>query len=354
MEQTVAQQSYWHSTKDFHLIVGSTFGTQWWFIGFSIVGYLLSLNLLSKYMQKRQALKLKTVASIHNFFLSGLSLVTALGILYELMYGPCPESEQTNRLMKFLFQKRGTPLVGRIYWWCYVYLLSKWYELIDTWIIILRKAQKGVTYLHVLHHSGMLMMVTSWFAANFGALWLPAFLNSLVHVVMYLYYGCATLGIRWRLRNYITIIQLIQFFIGIVYFAIFIPGRMFFGLNASGNLLMMILNSVADAYFFYLFYDFYQQSYKNKKKAHDLENEKKSLEEGKNSDVINKEINNYNLSLTSPSSSYLSSSGFSVSNSASSQADSYLLKTSTTENSAFNMTAVLPNPMSPIKVPMSS
>jgi len=61
-------ESYWHSTINFHLIPGKTFGTQWWFIGFSVIGYLLSLYYLTKFMEKRPPYKMKTFALIHKFF----------------------------------------------------------------------------------------------------------------------------------------------------------------------------------------------------------------------------------------------------------------------------------------------
>lgn len=174
-----------------------------------------------------------------------------------------------------------------MYWWSYIYHLTKWYELIDSIIIVLRKSKKGLSYLHVLHHAGMLMMVDLWFYAGFGALWGPPMVNSMVHVIMYLYYGMTALGHRWKLRNYITIIQLIQFSLGGIYFLIYLPGRLFFNLDANGNLIIMCVSCFVDLYIFYLFFDFYKKEYVEKKnnikgkKKEENKREMGKMEEGR-------------------------------------------------------------------------
>ena len=179
---------------------------------------------------------------------------------------PLPPSAN-SRLLYYIFPPHGQRLIGRLYFWSYIYHLTKYYELIDTYIIILRKPAKGLTYLHVLHHTLMMMMVAWWFAADFGAVWIPPLFNSAVHVLMYLYYGMNSLGKRWKLRNYLTGIQILQFITGAVYFVIYLPGRMFFDMNVNGNLVIMSASCCVDLYFFYLFADFYQREYKNKKKS---------------------------------------------------------------------------------------
>ncbi|KAH7822679.1 fatty acid elongase [Monocercomonoides exilis] len=263
---TQVQESWWEATKHFEFKVGVTPFTQPWFIAMSMILYLAGLYFGTKYMENRPAYKLRMFTAIHNFILCGLSFVMAAGMLYEVWIRPIPEEAHRSWAKYAVCAPRGSPMVGRLYWWCYVYHLSKWYELIDSFIIVLKKSQKGLTFLHVLHHSGMMMMVVSWFAANFNTVWFPCAFNSIVHVVMYLYYGMSSLGHRWRLRHYITTFQLVQFSSGAVYFALYIPGRLFFGTDCSGNLFIMSIGCLVDLYFFYLFYDFYQTEYKLKKK----------------------------------------------------------------------------------------
>ena len=50
----------------------------------------------------------------------------------------------------------GTPATGRIYFWSYIYYISKFYELGDTAILVFK--QKPVSFLHVYHHSLVMLM----------------------------------------------------------------------------------------------------------------------------------------------------------------------------------------------------
>lgn len=45
------------------------------------------------------------------------------------------------------------PLSGALHYWCYVYYLSKYYELLDTLLLVLRR--KRIILLHALHHGLM-------------------------------------------------------------------------------------------------------------------------------------------------------------------------------------------------------
>nr|KAF6443630.1 ELOVL fatty acid elongase 1 [Molossus molossus] len=101
----------------------------------------------------------------------------------------------------------------RVAW---LFLFSKFIELMDTVIFILRKKDGQVTFLHVFHHS---VLPWSWWwgvrIAPGGMGSFHAMINSSVHVIMYLYYGLSALGpvaqpyLWWK--KHMTAIQLIQF-----------------------------------------------------------------------------------------------------------------------------------------------
>jgi len=98
-------------------------------------------------------------------------------------------------------------------WW---YYFSKLLEFCDTIFFILRKKDKQLTFLHVYHHSTMFSLW--WIGIKWvpsGSTFLPAMVNSFIHVLMYSYYGLSALGphiskyLWWK--KYLTILQLIQF-----------------------------------------------------------------------------------------------------------------------------------------------
>uniref|UniRef100_A0A4X2LMR9 Elongation of very long chain fatty acids protein n=1 Tax=Vombatus ursinus TaxID=29139 RepID=A0A4X2LMR9_VOMUR len=144
------------------------------------VYFVLSLG--PRLMANRKPFQLRGFMVIYNFSLVALSLY----IVYEMV---------------------------RVAW---LFLFSKFIELMDTVIFILRKKDGQVTFLHVFHHS---VLPWSWWwgvrVAPGGMGSFHAMVNSSVHVVMYLYYGLSALGpaaqpyLWWK--KHMTAIQLIQF-----------------------------------------------------------------------------------------------------------------------------------------------
>lgn len=97
-------------------------------------------------------------------------------------------------------------------WW---YYFSKLLEFCDTIFFILRKKDKQLTFLHVYHHSTMFSLW--WIGVKWvpsGSTFLPAMVNSFIHVLMYSYYALSALGPKiekylwWK--KYLTILQLVS------------------------------------------------------------------------------------------------------------------------------------------------
>lgn len=252
----------------FEIVQGKTSFTGPIFQTMSIAVFLSSLYFLSKFMENRPALQLKKFSTFHNFLCSFIALTTLLGMLYGLTRVEMHRSPKypDHNYYYNLYAPRGTRLKGALYFWCLIYHAQKWYDLIDTYLIVLMKSKKGLSFLHVYHHAVMLMLTNECFAMDFCAIWLPCFCNCVVHVVMYFYYALNCLGVRWKNRHYITILQLIQFGVIASYFIFFfLPGRFIFKINCSGNLWMCVVSFFVDLFFAYLFLDFYLKTFKKKK-----------------------------------------------------------------------------------------
>ncbi|XP_052890171.1 elongation of very long chain fatty acids protein AAEL008004-like [Anopheles moucheti] len=97
----------------------------------------------------------------------------------------------------------------------YAYFWLKLFDLADTIFFVLRKKQSHVSFLHVYHHS--FMVVTTYCALVFvpgGHVLLLGLWNTLVHAIMYFYYFLTSLGAQsssvwWK--KYLTRLQLTQF-----------------------------------------------------------------------------------------------------------------------------------------------
>lgn len=96
----------------------------------------------------------------------------------------------------------------------YYYFLAKISELLDTVLFVLRKKERQISFLHVYHHT--LMVVVTWTALKYEPsvhLLVPGVVNSFIHVLMYIYYGLSAFSrmakyLWWK--KYITTLQLVS------------------------------------------------------------------------------------------------------------------------------------------------
>mmetsp|Transcript_30631 Transcript_30631/g.51595 ORF Transcript_30631/g.51595 Transcript_30631/m.51595 type:complete len:174 (+) Transcript_30631:95-616(+) len=104
--------------------------------------------------------------------------------------------------------------MGRLYFIYYCNYLFKFYELLDTVIMILRKAP--TPFLHVYHHSATLVLCWSQLHEHSTTQWVPIIINLAIHVVMYYYYAMATMGVKIWWKRFLTSAQIAQFVIDVV------------------------------------------------------------------------------------------------------------------------------------------
>jgi hypothetical protein len=88
-----------------------------------------------------------------------------------------------------------------------------WYLFyLHTVVMIIRKKKQQLSFLHVYHHSTV--VIACWLGCVYlpgGDLFLVALLNSLGHVLLYSHYSLALLGYRCYWKKHITELQIIQF-----------------------------------------------------------------------------------------------------------------------------------------------
>lgn len=159
---------------------------------------------------------------------------------------------------------------------CHIFLLSKLLELIDTIWICLRKKNRQITFLHVFHHSFVLLMTWFYFKiAPGGSSVMFPMINGTVHTIMYIYYIMSTFEplkkyLWWK--KYVTKIQLLQFVILGVHFAVaaLTPGCQYPRILSLSGLFIAGL-------FFSLFIGFYKQTYTRNQRSSFKEIKKENL-----------------------------------------------------------------------------
>jgi len=95
----------------------------------------------------------------------------------------------------------------------YLHYLSKYIDYIDTIIIILRKKDNQLTFLHLFHHSTINIPWGIILYANLAneISYFGCFINSFIHFIMYSHYLYSSFGYINPYKKYITKAQITQF-----------------------------------------------------------------------------------------------------------------------------------------------
>jgi len=244
---------------DFRFVYGQTPLSEWqWPVSLCLC-YLLSVYGLRKYMENKKTWDLYTVRVIHNAFLSLASLIMMVGCIKEALI-----IFQNRGLEGLLCNSTQFALTTNADLWYYLFYLTKFYEFIDTWILVLRL--KPLTFLHVFHHFITAILCWAGVAGGLPNQWLTLILNTGVHVVMYYYYLISTLGGDVWWKKYLTTIQIVQFIIDLVLLQTYFYYQYWVGLSCTGSPEILLFADSILLAFLGLFLNFYIKTYQSKSK----------------------------------------------------------------------------------------
>lgn len=216
-----------------------------WFVG---ITYTLRNYIRNDLFNKKMLLT-------HNLISIGSSAYIFFGILYEVC-------------------TRGYTLVGNeldvshtaLTHYIWAFHMTKYYEYMDTIVMILRGSFRQITFLHVYHHASV--VVYTWmvlYSHPGGDYYLGPLINSWVHMWMYMYYLLSGIITDKQVRKrylwwsvYLTRMQIAQFFVNLghsIYAIMYSPCRT--SLYTYG-----LMHQIS---FIWLFGNFYYRKYKTKK-----------------------------------------------------------------------------------------
>ncbi|KAJ3219900.1 hypothetical protein HDU67_008429 [Dinochytrium kinnereticum] len=170
-----------------------------------IVAYLVVVFTGMLVMSALPRMNVNLLAMVHNTAMVSLSAYMMGGIIYEAVIN--------NYVVwgnPVDYSEKGWPM-AKMVWLFYV---SKIFEFVDTLIMVLKKNNRQISFLHVYHHTSVFAiwwMVT--YVAPGGESYFSSSLNSFIHVVMYGYYLLSSMGIKQVsfIKRYITAMQMTQF-----------------------------------------------------------------------------------------------------------------------------------------------
>lgn len=167
------------------------------------LGYLAVLYVGTKIMANRQEVDVK-----HHMFTYNI---------YQVVVNVYMVVEMMREVRKQGYSLWGQPIDYsangyRLGMLIYVHYTNKYVEMFDTFFMMLRKKNAQMSFLHIYHHA---LLVWAWFlVVRFGCggeSYFGAWINSIIHVIMYSYYLMASLGVAVPWKRYITQAQMLQF-----------------------------------------------------------------------------------------------------------------------------------------------
>lgn len=226
----------------------------------TVVTYLNRVNAERKHqpwpLAKSQAFKMFVLA--HNIFLAVYSTWTAIGMVnavrlswpgwsgqYGLagavdslckihgVHGPGNAASYNATSSTWAFTNRALHLaadgltpettdIGRIWneglaFYGWLFYLSKFYEIIDTFII-LAKGKKS-SFLQTYHHAGAMLCMWAGIRYMSPPIWMFVTVNSSLHGLMYTYFTVTAMGVKVpkTFKKTLTTLQITQFIIGATY-----------------------------------------------------------------------------------------------------------------------------------------
>eukprot|EP00932_Pfiesteria_piscicida_P002754 SRR837773.12679.p1 GENE.SRR837773.12679~~SRR837773.12679.p1 ORF type:complete len:285 (-),score=59.03 SRR837773.12679:11-757(-) len=160
-------------------------------------------------MEDKEAWDLKWLLAAWNLFLAVYSFIGALRTAPHLLHVVWVQG------FDFSLCRAALPMYGSgpCGLWVALFIFSKYFELIDTFFLVLRK--RNVGFLHWYHHFSVLLY--TWHAYIWetptGIYFVS--MNYSVHAIMYFYYFLAGVAKPPRWALFVTILQLAQMGLGI-------------------------------------------------------------------------------------------------------------------------------------------
>jgi len=241
----------------FKWIVGVTPFSELTIVFGAMGAYLVVIFALQAWMKNRKAMDLTNITRVHNVILCLWSFVMCIGTIIPTL--SLYQNHGARALLCGI--SKDTPMmVGLFAYWRYHYYLSKYYELFDTVILVLKK--KNLIFLHVYHHCIMVFISWIWISANYTTAWWGVATNTLVHVFMYYYYFVATMNVHPWWKRYITSGQIVQFIVGLAVGCVHLYLYWSSNGDCGGDIKMALFSQTVAFSFLLLFINFYWQTYK--------------------------------------------------------------------------------------------
>jgi hypothetical protein len=140
----------------------------------------------------------------------------------------------------------------------FYFYISKYYEYIDTYLILLKNKTPG--FLQKYHHCGAVICWHLCYVYKVDCIWMASWINSFIHTIMYSYYAMSILKLEFiqRYKKYITKLQIVQ----LVAANIVSPTMYYPPVESRFNYSIVIFFNIYVVFLIALFINFSNKTYK--------------------------------------------------------------------------------------------
>ncbi|KAB2076046.1 hypothetical protein ES319_A06G012900v1 [Gossypium barbadense] len=255
-----------------------SFGSTWSFLFAAIAVYIVAVitlhSFLSLILSKSRRIPLGPIPAIHSLCVSLISAVIFVGILYSA----AAEIRDTRWFWRrtktistpfqwFLCFPLGTRPSGRVFFWSYVFYLSRFLHLFRTFFTILR--HRKLTFFHLFNQSILLWMSFLWLEFSQSFQVLAILLATLLYSVVYGYRFWTAIGLPSACFPFVVNCQVVLLACNLIsHFGVLFLHFLKGGCNGMGA---WGFNSVLNGVILILFLNFYVKMHLRKKNVEDID-----------------------------------------------------------------------------------
>ncbi|MCO5552769.1 hypothetical protein L7F22_063427 [Adiantum nelumboides] len=217
LPQSTSSLRYWLAhhplVADYHWD-HNVWGSSWLFLILSVLGYVLAVQVVKlSLLWRRRPVPLGPIPALYNLVLLLASLLMFVGCWQSAAV----EIEETRWLWQrsktsfewILCFPLGTRPAGRVFFWSYMFYLSKLYEFFGTFILIFQKQNPSVG--HVFRNSMVVIMCFLWLQFSQSLQILTLLSSTGLYIIMYVYFFLCRVGLAPRLDNAVRYCQIAQY-----------------------------------------------------------------------------------------------------------------------------------------------
>ncbi|KAJ3413321.1 hypothetical protein HDV05_008171 [Chytridiales sp. JEL 0842] len=185
---------------------------------YTAIIYFLSVSLINRLIISANAAREKPLKSKSSALFTAFIVLHNLALCLYSAYSFWGSSQvwgkhfEGKNFKEAFCDRSGEAWTAGLNYYAWLFYLSKYYEIIDTVIILLKNRPSSL--LQSYHHAGAIITMFICVASGATATWIFVVFNSFIHTIMYLYYSLTTVGIRPPGKKYLTTMQITQFVVG--------------------------------------------------------------------------------------------------------------------------------------------